>query len=100
MRRFDAERVHQPDGVGRHVAQRVRRGDRLAEQLLLDQRRQIRDWELLQLRRQADVAIVEPDYPKTPIPSCAQNASSQAIICAAKPMISTKGAELRAPNVS
>ncbi len=67
MRRFDAERVHQPDGVGRHVTERVRRGDRLAEQLLLDQRRQIRDRELLHLRRQADVAIVEPNHPKTSI---------------------------------
>ncbi len=55
----------EPDGVGSHIVERVGRGDRLAGRGLGDQRPEVGPSEGVEMSRPADVAIVEPDDPKT-----------------------------------
>ena len=60
----DAERVHQPDRVGRHVLEQIRRGDPLALLAFGDRRAGV-GWRLpVDLGRLADVAIVVAHDPQ------------------------------------
>src|SRR5713101_5708078 len=65
MRRLDAEHIHQADGVFRHVAQRVRRGDRDLQEPQLEQFDGTQPLAAAQPAGFADVAIVEPDHAKS-----------------------------------
>src|SRR5438105_4960037 len=58
VRGLDPERVEEPGVVVGHVVERVARRARVAA----DRRHHVRRWATLDLRRQADVAIVEADH--------------------------------------
>jgi hypothetical protein len=56
---FDAERVHHPERIGGHVMHRVRRVHGKAEAMLQALPHHIRHTQLVEMLRQADVAVVE-----------------------------------------
>ena len=64
MRRLDAERVHQPDGVLRHVAQLVGGCDRNFQKSQLEKLGKGNAASAGKMARLADVAIVEADDAK------------------------------------
>jgi hypothetical protein len=65
MRPRDAQIVKQGHAVGRHVGERVSAPHREAQQRLHEHPFEIGDTGRVEARRQADVAVVVPDGPKT-----------------------------------
>ena len=94
VRRRDAERIDQADGVGSHVDQgcRARRREPEEAKRAAERRRPVGHAGRVELARLADVAVVETDHVVPRAASSSQNASSQMIICAPSPMISRSGA--------
>ncbi len=59
----EPERVEQADGVGRHVGECVRGGDRTPERPSAHGRHDVEGAPAVDLARQADVPVVEADHP-------------------------------------
>ena len=100
VRAFDPEGAEKPDGVGRHVVERIGRGDRPAGAGLRDQGSEVRGAERVEMRGAADVAVVEPDDAEAFAASPRQSESGQYTIGEVSPMMSRiAGSDIR-PKLS